>query len=336
MGAPAQRVDHPDAGQPERQADHPVLAGAAAGADGGQPGHRGRREPGLQCPPAQRRHHRGIVGVGVEEFRTETVDQEHARAADLRGQIDPAVETGHTHRRQHRWHHVGQMGSVRVRLWQVHIASLPYCFRYAAADDTVAGIGLMLLLAACAPSNPTAAPTQAAGSRPLAAPAAQQSPGPDDETFSIGPAATDTIGGYLPDGQNHLAVRCDQPRDRMAGPAVARGDPEGGPRRRRPTASTCRSRRAGGPRVSSSGCSTMQCERTEMSTPHSSSSPHPMHHSTCVGKAVDVGPVEADNWLIRNGSRFGLCQIYANEIWHFELAADKNGNCPPLLPNAAG
>ena len=55
-----------------------------------------------------------------------------------------------------------------------------------------------------------------------------------------------------------------------------------------------------------------------------------------LGKAVDVGPVEADTWLIRNGSRFGLCQIYANEIWHFELAADENGSCPPLLPNAAG
>ena len=63
-------------------------------------------------------------------------------------------------------------------------------------------------------------------------------------------------------------------------------------------------------------------------------SPDASHH--VVGKAVDVGPVEADNWMIRNGSRFGLCQIYANEIWHFELAVDKDGNCPALLPNAAG
>jgi D-alanyl-D-alanine carboxypeptidase len=55
-----------------------------------------------------------------------------------------------------------------------------------------------------------------------------------------------------------------------------------------------------------------------------------------VGKAVDVGAVEADEWLIGNGSRFGLCQIYANEIWHFELAADRDGNCPPLKPNATG
>ncbi|OBK28950.1 peptidase M15 [Mycobacterium asiaticum] len=55
-----------------------------------------------------------------------------------------------------------------------------------------------------------------------------------------------------------------------------------------------------------------------------------------VGKAVDIGPTEADNWLLRNGTAFGLCQIYANEIWHFELASDYGGGCPPLRPNAAG
>jgi D-alanyl-D-alanine carboxypeptidase len=55
-----------------------------------------------------------------------------------------------------------------------------------------------------------------------------------------------------------------------------------------------------------------------------------------IGQAVDVGGQDADRWLIANGTRFGLCQIYANELWHFELAADSLGNCPPLLPNAAG
>jgi D-alanyl-D-alanine carboxypeptidase len=54
------------------------------------------------------------------------------------------------------------------------------------------------------------------------------------------------------------------------------------------------------------------------------------------GEAVDIGGVGADQWLIANGSRFGLCQIYANELWHFELATDAAGVCPPLLPNAAG
>jgi D-alanyl-D-alanine carboxypeptidase len=55
-----------------------------------------------------------------------------------------------------------------------------------------------------------------------------------------------------------------------------------------------------------------------------------------IGEAVDVGGVGADKWLIANGSRFGLCRIYANEVWHFELATDASGKCPPLLPNAAG
>ncbi|MGY4708179.1 M15 family metallopeptidase [Mycolicibacterium sp. CBM1] len=55
-----------------------------------------------------------------------------------------------------------------------------------------------------------------------------------------------------------------------------------------------------------------------------------------IGEAVDVGGVAADQWLITNGARFGLCRIYANELWHFELATDADGNCPALLPNAAG
>lgn len=55
-----------------------------------------------------------------------------------------------------------------------------------------------------------------------------------------------------------------------------------------------------------------------------------------VGEAVDIGGLGADQWLIANGSRFGLCQIYANEAWHFELATDMFGVCPPLRPDAAG
>ena len=54
-----------------------------------------------------------------------------------------------------------------------------------------------------------------------------------------------------------------------------------------------------------------------------------------LGQAVDMGGVGADQWLIANGQRFGLCQIYANEVWHFELANDPAGVCPPLLPDAA-
>lgn len=55
-----------------------------------------------------------------------------------------------------------------------------------------------------------------------------------------------------------------------------------------------------------------------------------------LGQAVDLGPDAADQWLAVHGAHFGLCQIYANEPWHFELAVDATGNCPPLLANAAG
>lgn len=61
----------------------------------------------------------------------------------------------------------------------------------------------------------------------------------------------------------------------------------------------------------------------------------PDHSHHVLGQAVDIGGVSADQWLIAHGTRFGLCQIYANELWHFELAADAAGNCPALLPNAA-
>ena len=47
------------------------------------------------------------------------------------------------------------------------------------------------------------------------------------------------------------------------------------------------------------------------------------------GDAVDVGPSNAEAWLSRHGDRYGLCQIYANEPWHYELrlAAVSHG-CP--------
>ncbi|GGV97725.1 D-alanyl-D-alanine carboxypeptidase [Streptomyces gelaticus] len=54
------------------------------------------------------------------------------------------------------------------------------------------------------------------------------------------------------------------------------------------------------------------------------------------GKAVDIGPTDADDWLIRNGSDYGLCQVYNNEMWHFELLTTPGGTCPPPLSNAAG
>jgi D-alanyl-D-alanine carboxypeptidase len=47
------------------------------------------------------------------------------------------------------------------------------------------------------------------------------------------------------------------------------------------------------------------------------------------GDAIDIGDAEAVAWLSDHGARFGLCQIYDNEPWHFELrtAAVEHG-CP--------
>ncbi|GAB2448090.1 hypothetical protein GCM10027062_32090 [Nocardioides hungaricus] len=53
------------------------------------------------------------------------------------------------------------------------------------------------------------------------------------------------------------------------------------------------------------------------------------------GDAVDIGPTDADDWLIRHGADYGLCQVFANEIWHFELATTPGGTCPAMLPDGS-
>jgi hypothetical protein len=37
------------------------------------------------------------------------------------------------------------------------------------------------------------------------------------------------------------------------------------------------------------------------------------------GDAVDIGHDDARAWLSRHGATYGLCQIYRNEPWHYEL-----------------
>lgn len=47
------------------------------------------------------------------------------------------------------------------------------------------------------------------------------------------------------------------------------------------------------------------------------------------GAAIDIGGWDAATWLQQNGARYGLCQIYDNEAWHFELRADApQAGCP--------
>ncbi|MFI9813890.1 M15 family metallopeptidase [Saccharothrix variisporea] len=48
------------------------------------------------------------------------------------------------------------------------------------------------------------------------------------------------------------------------------------------------------------------------------------------GNAIDVG-FEARAWLATHGARYGLCQIYANEPWHYELRPQAvTDGCPPM------
>lgn len=52
------------------------------------------------------------------------------------------------------------------------------------------------------------------------------------------------------------------------------------------------------------------------------------------GDAVDIGPSAAAAWLSRNGAEYGLCQIYENEPWHYELRqVAVEGGCPAMYAN---
>ncbi|KQZ08034.1 peptidase M15 [Agromyces sp. Root1464] len=47
------------------------------------------------------------------------------------------------------------------------------------------------------------------------------------------------------------------------------------------------------------------------------------------GSAVDVGSYDATDWLSEHGAGYGLCPIYDNEPWHFELHPEAiDQGCP--------
>ena len=54
------------------------------------------------------------------------------------------------------------------------------------------------------------------------------------------------------------------------------------------------------------------------------------------GDAIDIGPLDATAWLSEHGAKYGLCQIYSNEPWHYELrpkAIDRG--CPRTYADTA-
>lgn len=158
---------------------------------------------------------------------------------------------------------------------------------------------------------------------------------PPADALSIGPGAVDTTGGWLPDGAMISPFDTANPILSQLDPALLQAVQD-----------AARAAEAQGVQLwVTSGWrsrgfqqrlfdNAVQTYGSVDAAAALVATPEVSRHVT--GQAIDIGPVEADRWLIANGRQFGLCQIYANEIWHFELAADANGNCPPLLPNAAG
>ncbi|MFJ7073703.1 M15 family metallopeptidase [Streptomyces sp. NPDC098781] len=49
------------------------------------------------------------------------------------------------------------------------------------------------------------------------------------------------------------------------------------------------------------------------------------------GDAIDIRNADATAWLSEHGADHGLCQIYRNESWHYELRPDATDQgCPPM------
>jgi D-alanyl-D-alanine carboxypeptidase len=49
------------------------------------------------------------------------------------------------------------------------------------------------------------------------------------------------------------------------------------------------------------------------------------------GEAADIGRSDATAWLSEHGAAYGLCQIYGNEPWHYELRLEAiDRGCPRM------
>jgi D-alanyl-D-alanine carboxypeptidase len=54
------------------------------------------------------------------------------------------------------------------------------------------------------------------------------------------------------------------------------------------------------------------------------------------GDAVDIRPSDAAARLSAHGAGYGLCQIYSNEPWHYELSPEAiDHGCPPMYADPA-
>ncbi|WP_372514877.1 M15 family metallopeptidase [Mycolicibacterium holsaticum] len=194
--------------------------------------------------------------------------------------------------------------------------------------DTPPNVGSLRTLATLATAAVAAILLCACGT-----PAPAPRPAPVIEPLHIGAAASDTVGGWLPAGRTLSPFDVSDPIVGWLDPLLLKAVQDAA---RAAAADRIDMRITSGWRtpgfqqrlfeIGVQKYGSVEAAREFVAAPEVSK------HVT--GEAVDISPVQADMWLIHNGSRFGLCQTYANEIWHFELAA-VDGRCPPLKPNAA-
>ena len=77
---------------------------------------------------------------------------------------------------------------------------------------------------------------------------------------------------------------------------------------------------AGGPRSTRNGCSARR-SRVRLRSGSRPLGGHPEHVRSRVGRRGRHRPA-ATAWLSEHGAAYGLCQIYGNEPWHYELRPD--------------
>ena len=54
------------------------------------------------------------------------------------------------------------------------------------------------------------------------------------------------------------------------------------------------------------------------------------------GAAIDIGHADGRAWLSEHGDEYGLCQIYLNEPWHYELRPEAvEGGCPAMFADTS-
>src|SRR4029453_9673654 len=99
----------------------------------------------------------------------------------------------------------------------------------------------------------------------------------------------------------------------------------------RPTGSSSSSTAAGVPRRTRNNYSMRRSRRTAPKKKAAKGGATPKTSAHVSGQAVDIGPFEATRWLSKHGATYGLCQIYRNEPWHYELRPEAvDHGCPPM------